>query len=490
MSGKNFLFLILAGLALLAVSIAAPGGAGWAQRGGAGGGGGPPAGAGPPGGFGASGGFNSSLPPQAMDRLGQGRPDEVGRSDWSGRSGGVGHPDDPGAQGRERAAEAQALQELRTQKLPAAERDRARDLATRFPADYELDHNGALAVRGEVLATNLPDAALTAAQRAGFTIVRRIPVAGLGLSVLVLTHADWPMAKMVDRLRRLAPDAAIEPDHIFFTSGNANARPRLQAKTKPQTPRLLPAAPSGPGWRLGIIDTGAAPPPAAQVQIVRRGFAPGGFVPGDHGSGVAAIALRSPGRVGTYGGPGRLYLADIFGGPRGGSAEQMVRALGWMAEQQVPVTNVSMVGPYNGVVAAAVGLLVKRGFVVVAPVGNDGPAARPLYPASLNGVIAVSAVDNRGMLLPEASRVRKVDFAAPGIAEAYDASGRAVQVRGTSYASPVVARALADRLTAPDPDRVAAAIAALSAAAWRPAGAPRGANVGHGIIGLAPPAEQ
>jgi hypothetical protein len=80
-----------------------------------------------------------------------------------------------------------------------------------------------------------------------------------------------------------------------------------------------------------------------------------------------------------------------------------------------------------------------------------------------------------------------VDFAAPGLAEVHDAAGRAVQVRGTSYASPVVARALAERVAAPGPDRAATAIAALAATAWKPAGVPRGANVGHGIVGLAPP---
>jgi len=487
MSGKNFLSLVMAGLALIAGSLIAPGGASWAQHGGGGGGGGgPPAGAGPPGGSGPPGGFGGSMPPQAMDRMGQGRPDGVGRPDWAGRPDGVrrpdhvGRPDDPGAQGRERAAEAQAQHDLQTQKLPAAERDRARDLAMRFPADYELDRNGALAVRGEVLATNLPDAALAAARRAGFTVLRRTPIEGLGLSVVVLAHADWPVAKMVDRLRRLTPEAAIEPDHIFFASGTAKARPR----PRPRAPRPAPAAPAGPGWRLGIIDTGAALPSAPHVQIVRRGFAPGGFVPADHGSAVAAITLRSRG-------PGGLYLADIFGGgSHGGSAEQMVRALGWMAGQQVPVTNVSMVGPYNEVVATVVGLLVKRGFVIVAPVGNDGASARPLYPASLNGVVAVSAVDPRGLPLPEASRVRKVDFAAPGIAEIRDTAGRTVTVRGTSYASPVVARALADHITAPAPDQATAALAALAATAWKPAGAPRGTNVGRGIIGLAPPARR
>src|SRR3546814_14600039 len=56
----------------------------------------------------------------------------------------------------------------------------------------------------------------------------------------------------------------------------------------------------------------------------------------------------------------------------------------------------------------------ERGVSVVAAVGNDGPAAPPAYPASYAGVIAVTGIDGRGRVLPEAGRARHVDFAAPG----------------------------------------------------------------------------
>ena len=368
--------------------------------------------------------------------------------------------------------------------MPTAERNKARDLAARFPTNYELDRNGALAVRGEVLATNLSEKALAAADRAGFSIVRRTPVDELGLSLVVLTHADWPVAKMIERLRKLAPEAAIEPDHVFFASG-AKSRPvpARRAVPRAQASRVAPA----PAWRLGVIDTGTAASASAQAKVVRRAFAPGGFVPGDHGTAVAAIAAQHGDGEARHRSEGTLYVADIFGGgPGGGSAEQMVRALGWMAQQKVPVTNVSMVGPYNAVVASAVSVLARRGFLVVAPVGNDGTASSPLYPAALSTAIAVTAVDRRGVPLPEASRVRKVDFAAPGIASVADASGRMVQVRGTSFASPVVAHRLAELLSVPDPARAKAAVTSLSARAWQPSGS-AGTALGHGIVGLPPP---
>jgi minor extracellular protease Epr len=438
------------------------------------------------------------VPRQTIERA-----ERTGRPDWAGRPDRTGKPDKSGANGRARAdrkdhadrvdradrvdpaEEVRSQRALQNQKMPAAERNKARELVARFPSNYELDRNGALAVRGEVLATNLSEPALAAAGRAGFTIVRRTPVDQLGLSLVVLTHADWSVAKMISRLRRLAPEAAIEPDHIFFASG-AKTRPvpARRAVRRAQESRAAPA----PAWRLGVIDTGTAGSGPTQARVVRRGFAPGGFVPGDHGTAVAAIAAQHAADEGSRRSAGTIYIADIFGGgPGGGSAEQMVRALGWMAQEQVPVTNVSMVGPYNAVVASAISILARRGFLVVAPVGNDGTSANPLYPAALPKAIAVTAVDRRGAPLPEASRVRKVDFAAPGIATVADASGRTVEVRGTSFASPVVAHRLSELLVAPDPARAKAAVTSLSATAWQPQQGSTGASLGHGIVGLSPP---
>jgi subtilisin family serine protease len=140
----------------------------------------------------------------------------------------------------------------------------------------------------------------------------------------------------------------------------------------------------------------------------------------------------------------QLYVADIYGGsPTGGASSAMTRALAWLAEQRTPVINVSLVGPRNRIVEAAVAQLVRRGFLIVAAVGNDGPAAPPLYPAAYPGVVGVTGVDQRGRVLVEAGRGPQVDFAALGMAEVAASSGRATRVRGTSYASPIVAALLA-----------------------------------------------
>ena len=84
---------------------------------------------------------------------------------------------------------------------------------------------------------------------------------------------------------------------------------------------------------------------------------------------------------------------------------------------------------------------------MVAAVGNDGPAAPPAYPASYDGVVAVTAVDGKRRALIEAGRALHLDYAAPGAdIRAINAEGKRVRVRGTSFATPLVAARLANAL--------------------------------------------
>jgi len=146
------------------------------------------------------------------------------------------------------------------------------------------------------------------------------------------------------------------------------------------------------------------------------------------------------------------------------------------------VINVSLVGPANLIVAAVIKWMLERGYLIVAPVGNDGPQARPLYPAAYPGVIAVSGVTGDGRLLPEASRGSRVDFVAPGIATAPDIAGREVAVRGTSFAAPVVSRHLAAYVAAPGPGAAKNAVRRLIHETVRNKRASRFRSVGAGFI--------
>ena len=122
----------------------------------------------------------------------------------------------------------------------------------------------------------------------------------------------------------------------------------------------------------------------------------------------------------------------------GGSAADIARALNWMAANKIAVTNISLAGPANALLAAAVKAFLQSGHVLVAPVGNDGPAAPPNYPAAYPGVIAVTSVDAGGRLQSDAKR---------GLANLPDGYA---SVTGTSYAAPAVAAHLAILVETPD----------------------------------------
>jgi hypothetical protein len=249
-------------------------------------------------------------------------------------------------------------------------------------------------------------------------------------------------------LRQAAPGIDADFDHVFEPAGGALA----------PTSALLAVGMAGlapAGTRIAMIDGGVASHPSmARAQIEQRGFAGPASATG-HGTAVASLLV---GDQGAFKGAARgasLFVADVYGGnPAAGSASTIVRALGWAASKNPRLINISLVGPANRAIERAVAGLRARGIMVVAAVGNDGPAAPAQYPASYDGVVAVTGVDAKGKALLEAGRPRHLDFAAPGaeLAAALPGKGYA-SVRGTSFAAPLAAARLAaagslDRLTA------------------------------------------
>lgn len=134
--------------------------------------------------------------------------------------------------------------------------------------------------------------------------------------------------------------------------------------------------------------------------------------------------------------------------------------MNWLIADGARVISISLVGPRNPVLERAVSAAQARQVLVVAAVGNDGPAAPPSYPASYAGVVAATAVDRRNRPLIEAGRALHLDYAAPGAdMTALNAMGHAVTVRGTSYAVPLIAARAAAALQRGVPfDRLSAAL--------------------------------
>lgn len=332
--------------------------------------------------------------------------------------------------------------------------DMLRSLVSANPDRLETIARGEIAVRGETLFVDPTDEDLAAVMGAGFAVADDERLDGLGLRIVTLAAPDGMSARSaLRRLRRLAPDATFTPNHVYWQSGSA-------APATARADATLPFATSG--TRIGIIDGGAA----VAVAFEQRGFALGAPRPSSHGTAVASLIAGGNGIRPSAPGAA-LYIADVYGNdPAGGNARAISSALGWFAAKDVPVVSISLAGPPNLLLERTIAAVRARGIVVVAAVGNDGPAAPPAYPASYVGVVAVTGVDARGRALVEAGRARHVDFAAPGADMlAAQPAGAPVVVRGTSFAAPFVAARIASHYPRRDQQHTAKSLAALAAEA-------------------------
>jgi subtilase family protein len=375
---------------------------------------------------------------------------------------------------------------------------RVRDLIRTHRREIEADPNGAPILRGEVVAFSPSAAALERARAAGFNVARERVLGGLadassGLEArLVVLQVPRGMStrRALERLRGLDPDGAYDFNHLYMDSGvvgKAAGDPPAAATPPGVSPaqavgggnaadhadeRADLAGHADPGHRadaavkVGLIDGGVDTTHAVFRDIVIHQHGCSGTpVPAAHGTAVASLMIgRSPQFHGAAPGS-ELYSADVYCGlATGGAVDAVADALAWLVREHVPVVNVSLVGPPNVMLENVVRMVIARGHVIVAAVGNDGPAAPPLYPASYPDVVGVTAVDAHERALLEACRGKQVKFSAPGadMSAANPAQSYAV-VRGTSFASPIVAGLLAEALSQPDTAAAQRAVSALAA---------------------------
>lgn len=374
---------------------------------------------------------------------------------------------------------ARLLDNTRVADLTGVRLAQVQNLLTRHRTVIEADPRGYPTIRRELLATSPSPAALELARTLGLRVLREQRLEGLDETVIAFAVPEGvDTARLLTSLSEVDPAGTYDFNHVYQGGGTA---PAAAAGARSTGPKL-----SGPaaGAAVGLVDGGVdSDHPALAAVRVERWGCNGTPYPSAHGNAVAALIAGSAQQFSGVLPRARLYAADIYcASPSGGAAETIAGALNWMAVHKVPVINLSIVGPPNRTLERAVAALLRRGHLLVAAVGNDGPAAPPLYPASYPGVIGVSAVDKRGRVLPEAARGPQVRFAAPGNDMVSAALGQPPyrRVRGTSFAAPIVAALLADRLPAPEP---AAAAAALATLVQQAGSVTPNTETGHGIVG-------
>ncbi len=324
------------------------------------------------------------------------------------------------------------------------------------------DDRGRMIVSSEVVAISPTPQSLAVARRLRFTVERQDALGGLGLSVTTLKAPQgMSTVEALAELRRADPRGNYDYDHVYNPSGGAGDDAAVAPVAAPMR--------DVQGVRVGMIDGGVdgAHPAFRHDAITTREFAGTGQSPATmHGTAVASLLVGRDADFSGYLPGAQLYAADVFGGAAdGGSAVDIARALNWMSDGGIAVTNISLAGPPNALLAAAVKAFVATGHLLVAAAGNNGPAAGPSYPAAYPGVVAVTSVDSRKRFEIDASRT-PARFAALGVdVRVANPAGGYTSMTGTSFAAPAVSARFAMVLDAPNVANRNLALAELSNAA-------------------------
>lgn len=336
-------------------------------------------------------------------------------------------------------------------------------------------------VPDEVLVTVAGDAAVVAEIAAAFGLEVRSQRSSalLGATVALLGIPDGRPVGVV--LAQLAGDgrttrrAANSVYDLQQAAGAVNYAFRRIA--------LAPDSANGENVRIAVIDTAIDEThPAIRDAIAGQFDAMPGveITARDHGTSVAGLIAGTGAFHGMAPGA-KIFHARAF--EKGKSTMDIIlAALDWAAEQDVRIVNMSFVGPQNDLLQEACAAAGERDIVLVAAAGNNGPGAPYGYPAAYDGVIAVTATDDKDALMAEANRGPYVFVSAPGVNVIAPVGGGQDLVTGTSFAAAVVSGAIANLIHAA-PDRSADWIeAALSSTARDLGAAGRDSDYGYGLI--------
>ena len=345
--------------------------------------------------------------------------------------------------------------------LDTTVRNVQRDIAGRplIARTFDRDLNGARVLRRTIIALAPTAQDLAAAKSLNFEVIRTDNLPSLGLNVVELrTPGDLDLASALTSLRSADPAGRFDYDHIYDPSGDARAEANRQADAARQ-------AISASDARIGLVDGGISrrhPAFSDAVMSIRNVAGKGDGPPTPHGTAIASLLVGRDGDFLGYAPGAALYVADVYGGQAGGGgALEIARALDWLAQNNVPVVNMSLAGPANKLLEQAVERFLARGGVIVAAVGNGGAAAAPAYPAAYPGVIGVTSVDDAHHLQIDAGRGHAM-FAAFGVnVRAAKMDRGYANFTGTSFAAPVISARMALMMAKPDPEAAASAVETL-----------------------------
>lgn len=209
---------------------------------------------------------------------------------------------------------------------------------------------------------------------------------------------------------------------------------------------------NGRGVLIGLVDTPVDlnHPTLRSSNIEQRNIVDPKTVESKaHGTSIAGILVSKNPRIGIA--PEAKVLSvgafsSVPGHPSSlrGTSTDIVSAIAYCIERKVDILNLSFTGSRDTFVENIVSEAIRRNIVVVAAGGNNGRTGSTIYPALIDGVIGVTAVDKNRHLFSQADRGRFIDIAAPGVNILTTAPQGKYQVStGTSMAAAHISGAMA-----------------------------------------------
>ena len=145
---------------------------------------------------------------------------------------------------------------------------------------------------------------------------------------------------------------------------------------------------------------------------------------GTHVAGTITALANGTGVTGLIPQPQavNLFIVKVFGkDPNSGestwtSSSNLIAALDRCEDAGATIVNMSLGGPEKAwAERVAFARAARRGMLLVAAAGNDGPDAPPSYPAFYPSVVSVGAVDANNKLASFSQHDREVELVAPGV---------------------------------------------------------------------------
>lgn len=160
-----------------------------------------------------------------------------------------------------------------------------------------------------------------------------------------------------------------------------------------------------------------------------------------HGTSIAGILVSKNPQIGVAPDAKLLSVSafsSVPGHPKAlrGTSSDIVGAIAYCIQQNVDIINLSFTGSRDKFVEQIVRAAIQRNITVVAAGGNRGRIGSTVYPALIDGVVGVTAVDRNQRLFKHADQGRFIDIAAPGVGVLTTAPNGRYQIStGTSMAA-------------------------------------------------------